>query len=241
LFPQAFSNIAIVAKKRSGKTNVIYNILKHCSGRDTKVMIFASTVDKDQTYKNIIKMLGKKNVSVMTETHFITDEGINLIDQLLHMLQEEARIEQAMLQEKHTAHLVDFGSTAAEFRKQPSDSATAPDYILVFDDLSADLRDKAVARLLKVNRHHRMKVILSSQSLTDLHPQAIKQLDYAMIFRSFNPDKLLKLYEHVDLSIEYSDFVRLYEHATREKWHFLYIDVRDEQFRRNFNEQLRVK
>jgi hypothetical protein len=52
---------------------------------------------------------------------------------------------------------------------------------------------------------------------------------------------LLKLYEHLDLSIGYCDFVRLYEHATREKWHYLYIDVRDEQFRRNFNEQLSVE
>ena len=60
-FPALYSNIYICSKRRSGKTTLIYNILKHCTSNKTNVVIFCSTVHRDSTYKLILEMLAKKN------------------------------------------------------------------------------------------------------------------------------------------------------------------------------------
>jgi hypothetical protein len=42
-FPTLYSNIYICSKRRSGKTTLIYNILKHCVSKRTNVVFFCST------------------------------------------------------------------------------------------------------------------------------------------------------------------------------------------------------
>lgn len=40
VFPEVYSNIFLVARKKSGKTSVIWKILKSCAGRDTHIVLF---------------------------------------------------------------------------------------------------------------------------------------------------------------------------------------------------------
>ena len=127
--------------------------------------------------------------------------------------------------------------TGMNEKKKPSESKgpKGPNCIFVFDDLGAELRHPAINQLLKTNRHRKCKVILSSQYLTDLQPQAIKQLDYVVLFRSFNEEKLTRMYELLDLSIPQENFFALYKYATLEPFHFLFIDVRNDLYRKDFN------
>ncbi len=48
-FPTLYSNIYI----KTGKTTLIYNVLKHCTYKKTKVVFFCSTIHRDATYKKI--------------------------------------------------------------------------------------------------------------------------------------------------------------------------------------------
>ena len=59
-FPNLYSNIYVCAKRKSGKSTLIYNILKNCAGRRTNVVFFCSTIQRDDTYKRILEMLEKK-------------------------------------------------------------------------------------------------------------------------------------------------------------------------------------
>lgn len=93
LFRDLYSNIYLAGKKKSGKTQLLYNILDKCANKSTKVLIFASTVDKDPTYKEIIKMLKRKGSSVETFDHFIDEDGNDLLADLVSKLKEEAREE----------------------------------------------------------------------------------------------------------------------------------------------------
>ena len=51
MIAEPYANIFLCARKKSGKTVTIHNILKNCVGRDTTVIFFCSTLYKDPTYR----------------------------------------------------------------------------------------------------------------------------------------------------------------------------------------------
>ena len=61
---------------------------------------------------------------------------------------------------------------------------------------------------------------------------------YFLCFRSFSVDKLEDIHRHLDLSIDFPEFSRIYQYATAAPYSFLYVDVRKDQFRKNFNEEI---
>ncbi len=63
----------------------------------------------------------------------------------------------------------------------------------------------------------------------DLSNSCIKNLDYTLIFKSFNREKLLVLFEALDLSIDFELFEQLY------------LDSRENTYRRNFNRDILIK
>jgi hypothetical protein len=109
----------------------------------------------------------------------------------------------------------------------------------VLDDISHELKtNKAVQQLCKMNRHIKSAVYISSQYAKDIPPMCIKQLSFVLLFRSFSRDKLEHLYNLLDLSIDLEKFYDIYDFCFKnldEKYNFLWIDVRDQKFRKNFN------
>jgi hypothetical protein len=231
--PLLYANIFLCAKKKSGKTNLIHLLLSELVTKDAEVYIFASTVYKDATYEEITKMLEKKKVKYETYTSFIYHRtGENILQSILDEIDAEAEKDDSFSIPKPK------GPRFLEPERKKKSGAQSPERIFVFDDLGQDLRDPNISQLLKTNRHNKCKVILSSQYLTDLQPQAIKQLDFVFLFRSFNEEKLVRIYELLDLSIPLDRFITLYHFATAEPYNFLYVNVRQEQFRKNFNTAL---
>ncbi len=342
--PLLYANIFLCAKKKSGKTNVIYNLLDQVAGPKTTVYIFCSTVHKDATYDAIMKMLKKKNISFEAHTHFLDKGGkTNILTDIISHADDSEKavvfekvihrgkitrsgVEQMANRYNYSAHIphgeteqygfkaplsrrdeayymhnirdglhglpggeyqgrnyvpwrgefpsgfdnrtdrskrewtpkfslpnqkpykVKFGDDRTDNARDEGEDEKpdkisrslqdSPESIFVFDDLGKELRHPSVTQLTKTNRHEKSKVIISSQYLTDLMPEAIKQLDFVMLFKKFGVEKLKKIYEDLDLSIEFPDFEELYRYATNQPFSFFYIDVRREQFRRNFNTQL---
>jgi hypothetical protein len=113
-----------------------------------------------------------------------------------------------------------------------------PDYIIVYDDLSTELKSKSIASLLKKNRHTSIMNILSSQWVHDLEPAELKQIDIWIVFRGQPKKKLQKIYDDAQISIEFDEFYKLYKIATKEKYNFFYINTQDQEFRYNFDKKL---
>jgi hypothetical protein len=379
--PLLYANILLVAKKKSGKTNVIYNLLDNLAGPQTTVYIFASTVQKDATYGQIMKLLKKKNIAFEAHTNFMDSKNKkNILTEILSPEDPDAEEEdptkkfeyikvgkskkplnlglavnperqwllspynstedvvrqtwEAERQQRAAAgRPTPFGTQFRQYHSQPQLSSTwytqwrqqhpntadprmqrldqqvrdgfvdrntlripgrdfetyigirkdktfrefgpvnfgvpelrykkglqlsaireetpeeakadaekpksgkqiAPETIFVFDDLGSDLRNPSISQLVKTNRHEKCKVILSTQYITDLQPQALKQIDFCMLFKAFGEDKLQKMHELFDLSVPWKSFLALYHYATESPFSFLFIDVRSEKFRMNFN------
>tara|TARA_R110002012_G_scaffold121494_1_gene270974 strand:- start:2618 stop:3469 length:852 start_codon:yes stop_codon:yes gene_type:complete len=252
LFLDPLSNTAIIAKKKSGKTTLLYNILKKvCRGgknHPTNVIFFCSTIHKDETYKHILEMLEKKGCNIDVNTHYI-DEGDNLVKILLDELKgEDEDHDDDPTPAPRQNSQVGFGKPELDpFKKEEvviKEKKIAPpkkvgaEYVLIFDDLGSEMRNKSITHLSKVLRHYKIRTFYLQQYLTDLEPAARKQLDYALLFRSFNEKKLKNIYESLDIGIEFEDFKKMYDYATKDPYNFLYIDVRNDEFRKNFNRKL---
>lgn len=260
-FPEPYCNIAVLGKKHSGKSSTLFNILKACANKNTHVWLFSSTIHRDDTYKEIIKMLEEKKCKVDTFIHFI-DEGGNILDEIIEELknpdgQDEDRLtgaEPCLGVSKCSKMKPNFGGkilteeekekatarTIAKEEKKMKKKKIYPDHIFCMDDLGSDMRHKSIDILLKTNRHFKSKVILLGHTLTDLNPGSRKQLDYTLIFKCFSEEKLKTLYTDLDLSIDFEDFKKAYEYATKDPYNFLYISTKSDELRRNFNEKIDI-
>jgi len=99
------------------------------------------------------------------------------------------------------------------------------------------MRSKSISAILKKNRHFKSKCIISSQAITDIDLQGRQQLDYCLLFGGHPKEKLELIYKDLDISIPFELFQQMYHDSTAEKYHFLYVDVRNETFRKDFNNE----
>jgi hypothetical protein len=116
----------------------------------------------------------------------------------------------------------------------------APDYIIIFDDIASEIKSQSLINLSKINRHFNTKTITSTQYLKDMRPESIKQMDYVILFQGME-DQLAKIKKDCELAIDLDLLTKIYRDATTIKHNFLYIGVRSEDYRKNFNQQYIIR
>ena len=245
LFKEPFCNINIVARKMSGKTNLIYNILKKCSNKHTEIHIFCSTCLKDRSWIEIIKYLENRGNVVHKHTS-IFEDGDNLIERFMlennidEEEDEEDEIVHVIEEKKYVPSYVDFEEEEVVVKKpkKKKKGRLAPEHIIIFDDLSGEMRNKSIDSLYKANRHYKLMTISSSQSSFQLTNSSRKQQDYWIIMKGMNLEKLKEVHKDADVGVKFDNFLEIYKYATMRPYSFLYIDTRDDSFRSNFDNQL---
>lgn len=234
--PEIYSNIFICSKKKSGKTTLIYNIMKKCADKDTIFYIFCSTLDKDKTYKHIIKYFEDKGNEVNTYKS-INDSELNEILDNLKSTEDIELEEEVSEEEEPQVCIFESDDIEIKVKKKRKKKYIAPEYFFIFDDLSTGLRSPALDSYLKKNRHFRAKTIISSQWLKDLLPSSRRQLDMLILFGGHTEPKLENIHEELDLSLPFYKFKEMYQNATSEKYGFLYVDIINEEYRKCFNKK----
>lgn len=240
LFTEPYANIFICARKKSGKTITIYNILKHCIDKKTHVIFLVSTLYKDKTYQSMTEMLDKSKIKWTGYTSLKDGKTDNLKDFIDGLTQESEQQAGGAVKAKPIKNcLFEDDEVDSEHKAEPKPSKyVSPEYLVILDDLSDELKSPSLTALLKKNRHYKMKIIVSSQHYNDILPESRKQCDYMLIFRNINDRKLNEIYRDCGLDLEYDKFKELYEYATKEQYNFLYVDCVLDLFRKNFCEQL---
>lgn len=114
-----------------------------------------------------------------------------------------------------------------------------PKYFVVLDDLSSELRTPSLENFLKIARHGKVFTICSSQYVHDIKPTSIKQCEYILLFKG-NLNKLEKIRVDCGLSIDLPTLEKVYSHATREPYNFLYISTRTNEYRKNFDQKYNI-
>lgn len=231
LFPEIYSNIFLCAKKKSGKTSTIFKILKTCCGSNTKIIVFCSTLHKDSSWETIQAWADHYGHPFNGNTS-LKEDGVDLLDELVEGLEKKTTPAAKI------RNILDSDSEDEE-EKKPS-RTRSPEYIIILDDLSNQLKSSSLTTLLKKNRHFKCKILISSQYLNDIPPESRKQMDYWILFKGHPKKKLLEIYQDADISVPFETFEAIYDFATEKPFSFLYIDPTDGTFRRNFNYQIEV-
>ena len=126
-------------------------------------------------------------------------------------------------------------------KKEKKSKYLAPEYMIIFDDLSSELKAKSLTSLMKFNRHFKAKLIVSSQWLHDLGPESRKQIDLFLIFKGFSIEKIALIYKDCDSAIPFETFYKIYKKATEKPHSFMYICTTSDEIRRNFDCQFIFK
>jgi hypothetical protein len=241
LIPTVYNCTFLCAKRASGKTSTLAEILLRTSDKKTQFYVFCPTTKVDSSWITLIEKLESRG-NIVNVFDSIMDGKVNLLNDIMADLSmpEDSKIKTDD-ETKPLGIKLNFGDETKKERKEYKPKKVAPKHIFVFDDISGELKNTALVSLLKKSRHFLSAVYISSQYIHDLQPQSIKQLDYFLCFRSFSRDKLEHIYKLLDLSIGLDKFIEIYDYCFKdpnERFSFLYIDVRSQTFRKNFNKNL---
>jgi len=245
LFPNIYANIFICAKKKSGKTSLIAKIIRECIDKDTRVFVFCPTHNKDESYKKIKMMLDKKEVRNFFFDSIVDEEGVDNLNLVIEELtkepdqsdEEEETENEGVNLEELIINYDDPNKIRVKIKKKKP-SKIAQKVLIIFDDISTELKNRNVAKLLKTNRHFKSKVIISSQYLHDVEPGSRRQIDYWILFGGHDENKLELIHQNASLSQDFNTFKNIYDFATTKKYDFLYVDTNNNEYRRNFNEKI---
>lgn len=191
---------------------------------------------------HLVEWLGKKHIPVVAESS-IYEDGNNSLEDLTKYLAEgevPTKKDKPCRQSKSVCSF--FDDSEDEEEEKPVEH----DYVIIFDDLSEEISNKYVTYLLKRNRHLKAKVLISSQWYNDLAKGARKQIDYFLIYPRFPLEKLEELRAQQNLDINKQTFAKIYKEAVapdekgKKSHNFLYIDVANDKFRKNFNQQFEI-
>ena len=243
VFSNPFCNVFLCAKKASGKSTVIFKIIKECTTRETHCYLFCSTIYKDDSWLQIRKYLDLKKIGYDCFTSIQeggTDQLKEIIDKLDYEA-KEAELNKDNPKPKKNNILVCDDDDCDDEEKKFKSKFKSPQYLFIFDDLSTQLQSESICALVKKNRHYKSCCLFSSQWLTDLKPSARLQLDYCLLFRAINIDKLKSIYKELDIGVSFETFIKIYNFATEKPYSFLYIDTNHGLFRKNFNLQIDIQ
>ncbi len=256
---EVYANIFLCAKKKSGKTSAIFKIMKGCSNKNTIIYVFCSTVYKDKNWIEIRKYFKKKDMEINVFTS-LYENGEDQLQKLINQLSEEAqaneeeqepeeepeidRCDDILERLKGNYHVIKTNEEEEEEgkpRKPRKPKYQAPEYMIIFDDLSGELKSRSLLDLLKKNRHYKTKLIISSQWIHDLLPESRKQIDVFLIFKGFPDKKMIEVYKDCDSSVPFETFLKIYKNATEKPFSFMYVDSRADKFRQCFNKEFIIE
>jgi len=242
----------ISARKKSGKSSLISNIIDKTTSKKTVIWLFCSTYKIDKTWIEVIKNLKAKGYTVNCFESIVEGtgkKGLNNLEIVLDELsqgQEGGEMAIKVVEEPEPELRDRFGIVVKKMgdifkerggasKKPKEPKIKVVDNLFIIDDLPQQLKNPAVDRLCKTHRHSNSNVILSSQYCKDLNPCSITQIDQLICFKGYNDEKMEHLHKILDLSIPLYLFNSIYNHCCSEDFSFMCLDVRTEKIRKNFN------
>ena len=243
--PEVTPIVYICSRRKSGKTSVLAEILRKTTDKKTTFWCFVPTAKVDPSWIQIIQILRDRGNTVNVFDSFMEGKT-NILDEIIQDLsspeEEEEKQSSAMTLQSITTiqpKIVFPGSEEKEKRKyEYKPKKEAPLHCFVIDDNSNELKNPALLSLCKKNRHLKASVYISSQYCNDLLPQTLKQVSFTILFRSHTREKLEHIHKMLDLAIDLEKFFDIYDYATKEPFNFLFIDMKNQSFRKNFNKEL---
>jgi len=207
--PKPSFSMALVAPTKSGKSNLIVNLLKNSYfGYDDvfkEIYYISPTVGIDETLRSINE-----------------DDDIIKIDD-----------------EDELKYLDDILNDIVKSQKAKDKEDREPVLIVLDDCLDYLKKSKRLDSLPSYSRHYNIRIIITTQVYNALPTKLRKNVSCYLIARIYNNKDLQNIEE--EIGANFSDFKANYDKATKEKYSFLYVDNRNIELWKNFDELLWAK
>lgn len=201
--------LALVAPTKSGKSNLIVNLLKNSNfGYDDafkEIYYISPTVGIDDTLKSI-----------------------NDDDDIIKINEEE-----------DLKFLDDILNDIVKSQKSKDKEDREPVLIVLDDCLDYLKKSKRLDSLPSYCRHYNISIIITTQVYNALPTKLRKNSSGYLIARIYNNKDLQNIEEEIGANFE--NFRENYDKATKEKYSFLYVDNRNIELWKNFDELLWAK
>lgn len=253
LFKNPYNNTILIGATCSGKTTNAYRIIEQVVKKGMNVVIFSGSLYSDDMYKEILALLKRKQANVIAFDHFMDfKNGVCRLEEIIKEIEESNLEKEQIEEEKQEPQLINFGDKPKPVKKKPKKKREkttnlSPETLIIIDDLSSDMHKQDIMyKCLNRNRHNKIMALILSHSFVDLTPKTYLQASYMLLYPQLPYDKVIELQDKIGLSSNLSTkkdnlLLRKYKEATQEgksKYDFLYIDKKDNSFKRNYNEPL---
>ena len=207
--PQPPFSLVLVAPTKSGKSNIIVNLLKNSYfGYDDvfdEIYYISPTVGIDDTLKSINE---DDDIIKISE-----EDDLKLLDDILNDIVKNQK-EKPKEDRKHV--------------------------LIVLDDCLDYLKkSKRLDSLPSYSRHYKITIILTTQVYNALPTKLRKNTNCFIISKIYNNKDLINIEE--ELGANYHNFKENYNKATDKKYDFLFVDNREIELWKNFEELLWAK
>ena len=210
LLPHAFL-LMIVAPPRSGKSNLIINLI--CNSE------FYKGKKKDHYFHDIYYLSPTSEFDKTTMTALKTLDNcvqISDLDQLLHM---DVILKSLMMEQR---------AVPKEERKK---------ILIVLDDCVGYMkRNSEIAMLATKYRHYDLSIIVVAQSYRAIPPLIRNCATGLITFALANAKETEKIHEEIGCG--FPDFETMFNYATEKRYQFLYTNIEGQKIYKNFDELL---
>lgn len=215
----AFPNIVMCAKKKSGKTTAaIYLIMKHFMTSKTQLNIFSGDIATDEDNKKAFEKFKEDHPEKISFfKNFVDKDGNDMLSTKISESDEN-------------------------FTQENKHKFEYPRSIFYFDDLTAEeLRDPTLDHLFKTNRHHGILNILCCHNMKHISPTCRGSTNILIVFRALSNDQLDDIYRWASPNMDKKTFIRVYKTATSKPKSFLFMNLDDkEDIRMNIDQKISV-
>lgn len=247
IFNSSYQNLFICAKKKSGKSQLIFNLVKRMLkiNPELAILVFSSTFHKDPVYRKMAEMSYILNPKPEKKGKGEPRSGIKFDNDE----ESDREAEEPPKKKRYGKYFIkgftslDDDDGLNDWLELVSSADQYPqhekqEYLLIFDDLSDQLKDIRLLALYKKNRHYHCNTFTSSQYPMDIRPESRLQMDIFILFPGHNKDKIKMIYKDMDVHLDFEEFWDLYEKVTKEKYNFLFYDKNTSELRKNLNERI---
>lgn len=110
--------------------------------------------------------------------------------------------------------------------------------LIIYDDFLTEKDQESIEKLFIAGRKKNASIIYLSQKFHDTPSKIRSQCNYFAFFRIRNPREFREISQNIADDIDIETLKSLYRYATKEPYHFLFVDKRDYNYRKDLDEFL---
>jgi GTPase SAR1 family protein len=230
-------DLKILQVKKLYKANE-YPKIKHPLPKPafTMALISPTKSGKSTIIVNLLKNSFFGYDDIFDEIYYISPTVT--IDETLRSINDDDNIIK-IYEEDDLKFLDDILNDIVKNQKAKSKEEREPVLIILDDCLDYLKKSKRLDSLPSYSRHYDISIIITTQVYNALPTKLRKNASCYLIARIYNNKDLQNIEE--EIGANFSDFKTNYDKATKEKYNFLFVDNRNIELWKNFDELLWAK